>query len=303
MRQTALNTIFELAKKDSRVIFIGSDLGAGTLKEMKSQLPEQFFMEGISEQHIISFASGLAKEGYVPFINTIANFLTRRALEQIILDVALHNLPVKILGSGGGMVYAPLGPTHTATDDLAHALLIPNLDVFAPCDAVEMTEILEFELEKSSPSYIRIAKGGEPNISNRFNKSINTHFKFSGNTSAEQVIISTGIATHACLDAIDELQDKIDILLIHVSNLNFRENLQLAEVLKMNKKLLIVEEHQHFGGLLTQVLHYCQNHEISTKKIKSISLGKSFIRKYGSQSDHLDYFGINSENIVKEISR
>ena len=132
MRKTALNTVYELAKSNSGIVFIGSDLGHGTLKEMQRELPRQFFMEGISEQHIVGFAAGLAKEGFTPFINTIANFFTRRALDQIIVDVALHNLPVKFLASGGGMVYAPLGPTHTAADDFAHMLAIPNMNVFSP---------------------------------------------------------------------------------------------------------------------------------------------------------------------------
>ena len=108
MRQMALNTVFELAKSNPKVVFVGSDLGFGTLDKMKQEIPDQFFMEGISEQHLIGFAAGLAKQGFIPFVNTIANFLSRRALEQIILDVALHKLPVKILASGGGMVYAPL---------------------------------------------------------------------------------------------------------------------------------------------------------------------------------------------------
>ena len=142
MRKTALNTVYKLARSNSRIIFIGSDLGYGTLQDMQKELPGQFFMEGISEQHIVGFAAGLAKEGFIPFINTIANFFTRRALDQIIIDVALHNLPVKFLASGGGMVYAPLGPTHTATDDFAHMLAIPNMNVFSPCDAIEMEKLV-----------------------------------------------------------------------------------------------------------------------------------------------------------------
>ena len=114
MRQTALKTVHELARSDGRVVFVGSDLGADTLKEMKEEFPERFFMEGISEQHIVGFAAGLAKEVFIPYLNTIATFFARRAYEQIAIDVALHNLPVRILASGGGMVYAPLGPTHTA---------------------------------------------------------------------------------------------------------------------------------------------------------------------------------------------
>ena len=83
MRQKALSTVYELAKQDPRIVFIGSDLGAGTLKEMKEKLPKQFFMEGISEQHVVGFAAGLAQEGLMPYIDTTRTFLTRRSSEQV----------------------------------------------------------------------------------------------------------------------------------------------------------------------------------------------------------------------------
>ena len=70
MRQRALETVHKLAREDSRILFVGSDLGAGTLQSMKDELPNQFFMEGISEQHVIGFAAGLAQEGFIPFFNT-----------------------------------------------------------------------------------------------------------------------------------------------------------------------------------------------------------------------------------------
>ena len=100
MRQKALSTVYELAKQDSRIVFIGSDLGAGTLKEMKEELPQQFFMEGISEQHVVGFAAGLAQEGFIPYINTIGTFLTRRSFEQVTIDIGLHNMPVRLLARG-----------------------------------------------------------------------------------------------------------------------------------------------------------------------------------------------------------
>ena len=74
MRKTALDCIFELAKLNKKVLFIGSDLSPGVLRAMKEEMPERFFMEGISEQHIIGMAAGLAMEGFIPYINTIATF-------------------------------------------------------------------------------------------------------------------------------------------------------------------------------------------------------------------------------------
>ena len=76
MRKTSLDCVYELAKKDKRVLFIGSDLGPGVLENFKKDLPNQFFMEGVAEQFIIGMSAGLAKEGFIPYVNTIATFLT-----------------------------------------------------------------------------------------------------------------------------------------------------------------------------------------------------------------------------------
>ncbi len=302
MRQTALQTVFELAKADSRIVFIGSDLGVGTLQEMQKTLPNQFFMEGISEQHIIGFASGLAKAGYIPFINTIANFFSRRALEQIILDMSLHNLPVKLLASGGGMVYAPLGPTHTATDDLAHVLAIPNLNVFAPADANEMEEILQQVAFDGQPCYIRFGKGGEKEVAGLVKDSYSFPFKVFGESTSKLIIITTGVSLQAALEAQSILSSQGNNgLVIHFPKLNKSAFEGLEKLLQKADRILVVEEHQQRGGLMTQILHFAHEQGVSTLGMRHISLGTSFIRKYGSQQDHQTNFGISASSIINEL--
>ena len=135
MRKTSLDCVYELAKSNNNVVFIGSDLGPGLLQNMKQEMPDRYFMEGVSEQFIIGMAAGLAMEGFIPYINTIATFLTRRCYEQIALDLCLQNLPVRLIASGGGVVYAPLGPTHLAVEDIAIMRVLPNMTIVCPCDA------------------------------------------------------------------------------------------------------------------------------------------------------------------------
>ena len=103
MRKACLNTIYQLAKKNNKIIFIGSDLGPGVLNDFKNTIPNRFLMEGVSEQSIIGISAGLAMEGYIPYVNTISTFITRRCFEQIAIDLCLHNLPVKLVGNGGGL--------------------------------------------------------------------------------------------------------------------------------------------------------------------------------------------------------
>ena len=100
MRKTSLDHIYQLAQQDERVIFIGSDLGPGVLSDFKHNIPERFFMEGIAEQHIIGMAAGLALDGFIPYVNTIATFLTRRCFEQLAVDLCLHDVPVRLIANG-----------------------------------------------------------------------------------------------------------------------------------------------------------------------------------------------------------
>jgi len=111
--------VYELAQKDERIVFIGSDLGAGVMADFKQNLPDRFFMEGIGEANMVGMAAGLALSGKIVYCHTIATFLTRRAFEQVAIDVGLHHANVRLIGAGGGAVYAPLWhhrDTFTADD-------------------------------------------------------------------------------------------------------------------------------------------------------------------------------------------
>src|SRR6266436_10429145 len=165
MRPTCINMVFELAKRDPRVVYIGSDLDPPLTKRMREEMPGRAFMEGVSEANVVGMAAGLAMEGFIPYVHTIATFITRRCYEQVAVDLCLHNLPVRLIGNGAGLVYAPLGPTHLAIEDIAIMRALPNMTVVAVSDADEMRRLMNQTLDWPGPIYIRLAKGGDPIIS------------------------------------------------------------------------------------------------------------------------------------------
>ncbi len=142
MRQECLDVVYQLAKQDPRIFFIGSDLGFGTLTQFKEEIPDRFLMEGVNEANIIGMAAGLALAGKIVYVNTIATFLSRRCFEQIVLDLCLHDVKVRLIANGGGVVYAPLGPTHLAVEDIAILRPLPNMTIVVPCDADEMIRLM-----------------------------------------------------------------------------------------------------------------------------------------------------------------
>ena len=302
MRKTSLEWIYKLAKVDERVLFIGSDLGAGVLENMRQDMPDRWFMEGISEQHIIGMAAGLALEGFIPYVNTIATFLTRRCFEQIVIDLSLHSLPVRLIGNGGGVVYAPLGPTHQAIEDIAIMRVIPNMTVVAPCDADEMSRLMNRTLDWPGPIYIRLGKGGDDVVSENkhgfeIGKSITLR------SSGEVLFVTTGIMTQRAVAAADLLnQENISTGVLHVHTLKPFDEQKLLESIEGVRLVVIAEEHVLSGGLGTIVIEVLSDSDLSTTpKIRRVAIPNKFSDKYGSQDNLLASWGLDASSLVKVV--
>ena len=200
MRETCLEMVYELAKSDKRIFFIGSDLSVGTLKKFKEEMPDRFLMEGVSEANLVGIAAGLAMEGKIVYINTIATFLTRRCFEQIVLDICLHSLNVRLIANGGGLVYAPLGPTHLAIDDIAILRAVPHMTIVAPSDAEEMKRLMPQTVDYPGPLYIRLAKGYDPVVSSP-DIPFTIGKVIARGEGKDALIVTTGIGLKIALDA------------------------------------------------------------------------------------------------------
>lgn len=301
MRKECLDSVFRLAKKNKKIVFIGSDLGAGVLNDFKKKIPERFFMEGISEQHIIGMAAGMAKEGFIPYVNTIATFITRRCFEQIAIDLCLHNLPVRLIGNGGGVVYAPLGPTHQAIEDIAIMRLLPNMSVFAVSDKVEMKKLMDASVNWPYPMYIRLGRGGDEIISKKqkfeIGKNI-TYFK-----PKKITIVSTGVTTQECIKVIKSLKKRgIECGLIHVHTIKPFDKKKFIKDISQSKYIFTVEEHLSNGGLGGIVSEVISENEFNiNKQIVRIGIEDKFVNRYGSQQELFSYLKIDAKNIEKTI--
>ncbi|HVJ52120.1 MAG TPA: transketolase C-terminal domain-containing protein [Aliidongia sp.] len=298
MRQAALKMVHELALDHPKVLFIGSDLGAGTLKDLRAERPEQFFMEGVCEANIIGMAAGLAMEGFVPYFNTIATFITRRCLEQVAIDICLHNLPVRLLGSGGGLVYAPLGPTHLAFDDMALLRTMPNMAIVAPSDAEEMRRAIAASLDWPGPLYMRIAKGNDPVISRP-----DTPFAIGRaimlRDGSDVGFVSTGIMTGRCLAAADRLaaEHGIEASVLHMHTVKPLDEAALLALANSTGTLVTVEEHSRNGGLGTAVLETIGDSRLPVR-VHRLGLPDRFPEGYGSQDHLLTKAGLDATQIA-----
>lgn len=275
-RTACIDAIYELAKHDDRVVFIGSDLSPNTLADFKRDFPERFFMEGIQEQNIIGMAAGLAMEGFIPYINTIATFLTRRCYEQIAIDICAHNLPVRLIGNGGGLVYAPLGPTHCAIEDVAIMRALPNMSVINPAFPREMTDFMATTLT-GGPVYIRLGRDDD--------REMLPHTE----PDAETVIVSNGCMLPRA--------NETALLIGNCDVINLACIKPLDIDLGRYKNIITMEEGITNGGMGTAILEHIM------RPVIRFGLPDAFPHHYGERDDLLESYGLTPERMAAEIMK
>jgi transketolase len=306
MRKTCLDWVYKLAKQDERVVFIGSDLSPGLLREMRAEMPERWYMEGITEQNIIGMAAGMALEGYIPFANTIATFFSRRAFEQVAVDLCLHNLPVRLIANGGGLVYAPLGPTHLAIEDMAIMRALPNMTVVAVCDAQEMQRLMAASLDWPGPMYIRLAKGGDKVVS-RAEHGFAIGRAITMRQSAERqpiVLMATGVMTTNALDAAEILAaEGYDVTVVHFHTVKPLDTAAVLRHARGASLVVTIEEGIAIGGFgsaVTDVL--VEELGQAMPRMKRIALPDAFPKNYGLQQDLFEIYGLLPEQIAASVA-
>jgi len=299
--------VYELAKKDPRVVFIGSDLSPGLLQKMKDSMPERYYMEGVTEANVIGMSAGMAMDGYMPFVNTIATFITRRCYEQVALDLCLHHLPVRLIANGGGLVYAPLGPTHLAVEDIAIMRALPNMTVTAVADADEMIRLMEATLAWPHPIYIRLGKGGDPIISrDEHGFEIGKAIVMRRTEARDPVLlISCGVMTSRALEAADLLAEKgIPVEVVHVHTIKPLDEKLILERARKARSVFTLEEHTVIGGLGSAVVDVLAEQLGSRMPpIKKLGLADQFAKNYGSQDDLLELSGLQPHQVADRIEQ
>jgi transketolase len=164
MRTALVETLCALAAEDDRVMLLTADLGWGALEPFSRAFPDRFLNVGVAEQNMIGVATGLAREGAIPYAYSIATFATMRCYEQFRNGPVLHHLPVRLVGIGGGFAYGHAGPTHHALEDLCLTRALPGVAVVAPGDSAQACSAIRASLDLPGPAYLRIDKNERPDL-------------------------------------------------------------------------------------------------------------------------------------------
>ncbi len=294
--------VVELAKADPTVIGITAAMPDGTgLNLLQQEMPERFFDVGIAEQHAVTFAAGLALQGYTPVVAIYSTFL-QRAFDQIIHDVAIQNLNVVFALDRAGLVGAD-GHTHHGMFDLSYLRLIPNMTVMAPKDEQELRDMLYTATKyKRGPIALRYPRGagiGVPLAASGFRELPIGEGEFLRDGS-DAVIIGIGPVLYDALKAADDLAHKgVNVAVVNARFIKPLDANLLEGLAHRFTHIITVEENTVRGGFGSAVAEFYVTHGL-TPKIKFIGLGDHFV-EHGAPKELLHDEGLTREGIRRSV--
>ena len=217
------------------------------------------------------------------------------------MDLCLQNVNVRLIGNGGGLVYAPLGPTHEAIEDLAIMRAIPNMTIVAPADADEMRRLMPLTLEHKGPMYIRLAKGRDPIVTNdnipfQIGKAIPMR------EGSDALFITTGITLGTALEAANSLQHHgLEAAVLHIPTVKPFDFATVLDWVSKIPVILSIEEHTRIGGLGSAVAELIAEAGFSpSKRFKIIGLPDEFPNTYGSQESLMARCHLTAESLSRQ---
>lgn len=278
--------IVELAKENSKIVAVTASMKNGTgLADFAQEFPYRFFDVGIAEQHAVTMAAGMAKEGMIPFVPIYSSFY-QRAYDQVIHDVAMQNLPVIMCVDRAGIVGAD-GETHQGTLDMAFFRLVPNLTIIAPKDFKEFEDMLEFAVGLNKPVVIRYPRGGEDtevkfksHAKIELGKAEVLHeVKRLENPTKEVTIIAIGKTVSEAVKLADRMQKEEGITpeIINARFLKPFDSEKMIQSIQRTKNVITIEDGTVINGLATTVKELIVDNNIQNVKFKSYAYPDKFI--------------------------
>jgi transketolase len=300
MRVEFSKAMLKQVEKNDKLIFLTGDLGFMAFENLKHKLGNRFLNMGVSEQNMISVSASLAHDGFIPFVYSIAPFLIARPFEQIRNEIGLHRKAVKLVGNGGGFGYGIMGSTHHCLEDIALMRSVSNMKLFLPTYLDDVDEAVDLMISDSNPNYLRL------NSSIKRCRDIGSFKDFriirQGNSG---IVLGAGPVMHSIFQSNDEQNLGLEIWLIDqlpIKNIPH----QIIERIKINKKVIIVEEHYQAGGLGEMLTVFLLQNKLIDHNDK-ISFNYLNVKgymsgNYGDQKWHLSENNLHGVNLNETLN-
>ncbi len=249
MRSAFVGALSALATEDQRIFLLTGDLGFMALEPFRDAHPDRFLNVGVAEQNLVGLATGLAEAGYTPYCYSIATFASMRPFEFFRNGAVWHDLPVRLVGMGGGFEYGSAGITHHAIEDIGAMRLLPRVTVVAPADAEQTPPALRYAQTRPGPVYLRLGKDDKrrvPGLNGAFDPE---RVSITRQGSEGLVLAVGGAATEAAEVAESLCELGISCSFGVVANLAPSPRAHLVELLRVHKWVATVEAHVPSGAL------------------------------------------------------
>ena len=302
MRGAFVRTVTEMAAADQRIVLLTGDLGFMALEPFVERFPDRFFNAGVAEQNMVGMATGLAEAGLVPFAYSIVTFATLRPYEFIRNGAILHQLPVRIVGIGGGFEYGPAGPSHHGIEDVGVMRIHPGMTVIAPADALQTRAALLATRDLPGPIYFRLGKDDKtitPGLDGRFELGHAQIIR----EGADLLIVTMGSIAVEAVAAAEALALRgIASTVMVVASFNPSPIDDLAEALARVPLALSVEAHYSVGGVGSLVADVIAEQRLDCRLVRcAVTQTPSGLS--GSQEYHYRVNGLSRECLVETALR
>jgi len=304
MRAEFVKAIDRVLEAESKAVLITADLGFNAFEGLQAKFGKRFLNAGVAEQNMIGLAAGFALAGFAPWVYSIAPFVTYRCLEQIRNDICLHNLPVTIVGNGGGFTYGIMGSTHHALEDLAALKALPNLQLYFPCTNDQVPAAVDQIRLMRRPSYLRLGISGfnaaSPCLSE--NSTTLTRRYAQSRTSPQWTMIGVGQGVQVLLHALVHhglAEEDVDIFGLARFPVDLTQDAELVGSVERSRRVLVVEEHYPNGGIaesLRMALPAVEKFEVVAPTYRAD-------QRYGSAVFHLRQCNVTPEEILRRVRR
>jgi len=301
MRNAFAAAITDLAAADERIVLLSGDIGNRLFDKYRDRCPDRFYNCGVAEANMTGMAAGLALSGLRPFTYTITPFATTRVIEQIRVDICYHDVPVVIVGTGSGLSYASLGPTHHSCEDVGILRCFPNLTVLCPADSAEVRPAIEAALTLPGPAYIRLGKKGEPTIHDappafEVGKGIVMR------EGSDVCLLGMGTMTSVALAAAKELEARgLSCRVVSMHTVKPLDEALLADAFRRFRAVAVVEEHSVIGGLGSAVAEWLARRDGPHPPLVACGTPDAFISEAGSQAWMRERCGLTGPAVAAAV--
>jgi transketolase len=288
------------AKNRPEVVVFSADLTRSTeIGLFAEKYPDRFFSMGVAEQNMLSFAAGMARAGYIPFVHTFAVFIYRQALNQIVSSIAYSNLPVKLFGFLPGLTTSG-GSTHQAIEDVAVMRAVPNMTIYEPGDATEIESVLDAVADCNGPVYVRMLRGEVPRLFPKNRPFIASRAR-NLSRGKDITLLSSGICTEEAMRVTAVLREKgVGILHLHISTHKPFDDPEVLSALSSPRcGVITMENHTVTGGLGSAAAEIMAEHAFGTRLVR-IGINDTFAHG-GSRPYLMHYYGLDALSLVHGV--